>query len=74
MIADELRGLSDDELEARVRDLREQAFKLRSQMTTGQAASGSRLRGVRREIARALTVLRERELAASKTDATAAAS
>ena len=64
MVADELRGLSNDELADRVRDLRVQLFKLRFQKTTGQVESAARLRHTRRDLARALTVGRERELAA----------
>ena len=67
MVAEEFRGLSDDELSRKVSDLREQLFKLRFQKSTGQVESGARLRGVRRDVARALTVQRQRELAGSAT-------
>jgi len=63
MVVDELRGLGDDELVRHVNDLREQLFKLRFQKSTGQVESASRLRSTRRDLARALTVQRERELA-----------
>lgn len=62
MVADELRGLSESELEEHVRDLREQLFKLRFQKTTGQVESASRLKNTRRDLARALTIRRERQL------------
>lgn len=42
--------------------LREQIFKLRFQTATGQLGSGSRLRGVRKDIARIKTILREMEI------------
>ena len=66
MVADELRDLTDGEIRSRVGDLREQLFKLRFQKTTGQVESAAKLSQVRREIARALTVLRERELGVSR--------
>lgn len=72
MVADELRGMSADELQAHVTDLREQLFKLRFQKTTGQVQSAARLGSVRRDIARALTVARERELASANAPAAAA--
>lgn len=63
MVVDELRGLGEEELGRHVNDLREQLFKLRFQKSTGQVESASRLRSTRRDLARALTVQRERELA-----------
>ncbi len=60
--AEELRGMGDGELVDRIDDLREQLFKLRFQKTTGMVQSATRLRGVRRDLARALTVQREREI------------
>ncbi len=65
MVVDELRGLGDDELSEHARDLREQLFKLRFQKSTGQVESASRLRNTRRDLARALTIQRERKLADS---------
>ena len=73
MVAEELRGMSATEVDSHVRDLREQLFKLRFQKTTGQVDAGARLSVVRRDIARALTVLRERELSAPKAPAAAVA-
>ena len=73
MVAEELRGMSAAEVDGHVRDLREQLFKLRFQKTTGQVDAGARLNVVRRDIARALTVLREREMSAVKAPAAAAA-
>ena len=65
MKADALRDLSVDELGTRVQSLREQLLKLRFQQSTGQIESPQMLRGVRKDIARALTILRERELGAA---------
>ena len=50
------------ELEARERELAEQVFRLRFQLTTGQAEAVTRLRSARRDVARVKTLLREREL------------
>jgi large subunit ribosomal protein L29 len=58
----ELRELEDDELLNRLREGREELFNLRFQVATGQLDNNSRLRTVRREIARIYTVMREREL------------
>lgn len=58
----ELRKIADDELTARVVELKEELFNLRFQSATGQLENHGRLRAVRREIARVYTVLREREL------------
>ena len=60
--AAELRGLSRDELNARVRELKEELFTLRFQGATGQLESHGRLRAVRKDIARIYTVLQERQL------------
>ena len=60
--AAELRGQSRSELDARVRELKEELFTLRFQSATGQLESHGRLRAVRKDIARIYTVLQEREL------------
>jgi large subunit ribosomal protein L29 len=60
----EIRGLSTSELEGKVDDAREELFRLRFQFKTGQLTDYSRLVVSRRTVARLLTVLRERELAA----------
>ena len=64
MKAQELRNLSDAELEKRLRDLKEELFNLRFQNVAGQLENPLRLRQVRRDIARIRTVQRERELRA----------
>jgi large subunit ribosomal protein L29 len=61
MKASKLRDLSKEDLVHEESDLREQLFKLRFQAATGQLESASRRRTVRRDIARILTILRERE-------------
>jgi large subunit ribosomal protein L29 len=61
--ADELRNLSIPELEARLDEAKEEYFNLRFQHETGQLEDISRLRIIRRDIARILTVIREQEFA-----------
>lgn len=65
MKAEELRNLSDAELEKRLRDLKEELFNLRFQNVAGRLENPMRLREVRRDIARIRTIQRERELQAS---------
>jgi large subunit ribosomal protein L29 len=62
MKATKLREMSRDELEHEESTLRERLFKLRFQTATGQLESASRMKGVRQDIARIKTVLREMEL------------
>lgn len=60
-----LRDLSDTELSEQHDELKEELFNLRFQMATGQLDNPRRLREVRRDIARVLTIQRERELDAA---------
>jgi large subunit ribosomal protein L29 len=48
------------ELEAKLRDLKEEAFNLRLQQTTGQLENSARIRTVRRDTARVMTYLKAR--------------
>lgn len=64
MKGSELHGLSREELSQRLDELHQEMFNLRFQMATQQLADTSRVRQVRRDIARAKTVLRELELRA----------
>jgi large subunit ribosomal protein L29 len=64
--AAELRELSDDELENRLRESREELFNLRFQHVTGQLDNYARLGQVRKDIARILTLLRAREIEAAE--------
>ncbi|MBU3692910.1 MAG: 50S ribosomal protein L29 [Actinobacteria bacterium] len=59
---DELRALSTEDLQAKLKDAKEELFNLRFQAATGQLESHGRLTAVRKEIARIYTVIREREL------------
>lgn len=60
MKAAELRDQSVEELQGRERELAEQLFALRLQKVTGQLEKPSRVRQVRKDLARVLTVLREK--------------
>lgn len=62
MKASELRNLTTAEIEQKISGFKEELFNLRFQLATGQLDNPTRIRDVRREIARAKTVLREREL------------
>ena len=55
----ELRNLKPGEIETKLSDAREELMKLRFQRVSGQLTDTSRLRILRREIARMQTVLRE---------------
>ena len=69
MKLDEIRALGAQELQARVTELREEQFRLRFRAATETLEQPLRLREVRRDIARVLTVIREKELAAAPTRA-----
>ncbi len=60
--AHELDDLNAVDLEAKLREAKEELFNLRFQATTGQLDSHGRLRTVKKDIARIYTVVREREL------------
>jgi large subunit ribosomal protein L29 len=59
----ELRDMTDDELEHRLTDRRQELFNLRFQSVTGALENNARLKLTKREIARILTVVTEREAA-----------
>ena len=56
----ELRGLPVEDLRRRAQDLDDKVFRLRLQRSMGQAESGNKIRPLRRELARVMTVLREK--------------
>ncbi|MFP4175623.1 MAG: 50S ribosomal protein L29 [Planctomycetota bacterium] len=62
MKAEEFRGLSDQELVEEIDNLKQDLFDLRFQWQSEESPDTSRKRKIRRDIARAKTVLREREL------------
>ncbi len=58
--ARELRDLSNDELLAKATELKKELFNLRVQQAMGQIENPMRLRMLRRDIAKAKTVLKEK--------------
>ena len=64
----ELRNLKSGELETKLSDAREELMKLRFQQVTGQLTDTSRLRILRREIARMQTLLRDQATAEAETE------
>lgn len=61
MNALELRAKSDDELRKELLDLNREAFNLRMQKGIGQLSRPSRIKSLRRDVARIKTILSERE-------------
>jgi len=66
VIPSEIRNLSTDEIQAKLNDAREELMNLRFQMAMGGLTDYTRLRYTRRNIARFMTVLNEREMSAGK--------
>ncbi|MGP0075689.1 MAG: 50S ribosomal protein L29 [Bryobacteraceae bacterium] len=62
MRADKIRELDSDELRRQIADMVEQNFRLRFQMSMGQADGLKKVRNIRKDRARILTILRDREL------------
>ena len=67
MRARQLRDMSDGDLQQKLADTRQELFNLRFQAATGALENSARLRLAKREIARILTVQREREAVAERT-------
>lgn len=65
MKASELRNLTTAEIEQKISGFKEELFNLRFQLATGQLDNPTRIRDVRKAIARAKTVIHERELGIS---------
>jgi len=63
MKPEKVRNLTDEELRHQERDLNDQLFKLKFQLNMGQTESLKKIRGLRKDIARVKTIVRERELA-----------
>ena len=63
MKASKLRDMSREDLILEESELRQQLFKLRFQTATGQLENASRVKGVRRDIARIMTILKEMDSA-----------
>ncbi|MXZ53386.1 MAG: 50S ribosomal protein L29 [Acidimicrobiaceae bacterium] len=67
-----LTDLGDTDLIERLSEAKEELFNLRFQFATGQLDNPARLKQVRRDIARVLTELRAREIAAAEAELAAA--
>ena len=65
MSVTDLREMTDQELAEALIEAKEERFNLRFQVATNQLDNTARLKIVKKEIARILTVMRERELAPS---------
>ena len=63
MKAKELKAMNKTELEAKVGELKAELFNLRFQLATGQLQNTMQITAVKRDIARAKTVLRQKEQA-----------
>jgi len=63
---EQMRQMTDEELDAKLKEYKEELFNLRFRMATGQLDNPTQLRAVRKSIARVKTIQRERELAVLK--------
>ena len=67
MKVEDIRRMSDDEMDAEVLKLKKERFNLRFQRATGQLENTSRIREARRDIARIKTIARQKRAAQTKT-------
>jgi large subunit ribosomal protein L29 len=67
MNSEKIRNLTDAELAHQKTELSEELFKLKFQLKMGQVESLKKMRGLKKDIARVLTIQRENQLAAAKT-------
>ena len=66
MDAEKLRNLTDAELLHQQRELNDQLFRLKFQLKMGQTESLTKIRGLRKDVARIHTVMREKQLGLSR--------
>ncbi len=66
MRTSEIRLMSDEELRAKEEELRKTLFNLRIQKATGQLTNTALIKQTKQDLARVLTVIRERELKGKK--------
>ena len=66
MDAEKFRGMTDAELQQQRHDLTDQLFRIKFQLKMGQTESVKKIRGLRKDVARIHTVMREKELAAER--------
>lgn len=69
----EFRSQTNEDLNKKLKEAKEELFNLRFQSATGQLENHGRLRSVKTEIARIYTILRERELGITPVDTEGAA-
>ncbi len=62
MDAEKIRNLTDPELQHQQRELNDQLFRLKFQLRMGQTESLKKIRGLRKDVARVKTIIRQREL------------
>ena len=62
MKSEKVRNLTDTELRHQERELADQLFKLKFQLNMGQTESLKKIRGLRKDIARVKTIMREQQL------------
>lgn len=62
MKANDIRQMTEQELNSRLVELKSELFNLRFQLATGQLDNPMRIKAVRKDIARVKTIIREREL------------
>ena len=65
MKASEIKYLTDPELETKLSELKEELFNLRFQLAVNQLDNPTRIKSVKKDIARIKTIQRERELTAN---------
>ena len=63
MTAQGIRELSTEEMQSKLKDLKEELFNLRFQLAINQLENPTRIKAVKKDIARISTILRENELA-----------
>ena len=66
MKASEIRELTTEELQTKLKTLKEELFNLRFQLAVNQLDNPTRVKAVKKDIARVLTVIREQQLENSK--------
>ena len=66
MKVEEIRELGVDELHTREKELDDELFRLRIQKSMGQLEAPAKVRGIRKDLARVKTILREKQTAAGR--------
>ena len=62
MKVNEIRNLTTEEIQAKIKECKEELFNLRFQQATGNLEKPVRLRELRKQVAKMKTIIREREL------------